>query len=299
MTDTALQGFAHAAPINFSYASPTQRRVTRAVIKVVECFTGQPTLKRLYQGWTSAQPGPENIFAAGTRLLDLKLELDGLPLSKVPATGPLLIIANHPYGVLDGLAIGAIATSVRNDVKIMTHSLLCSPPEAAPYMLPVDFSGTFEARIATAQTRRNAQDWLKQGHCVVIFPSGSVATSQKPWRGKALEPAWHPFTAKLATVPGVHVLPIYFHGQNSRLFQIASHLHYACRLSLLFRETYRRMGTALRATIGDVITPAHTAAQPDRASLIADLRRQTLALGGRAAPDPALEFQWPKHIKFN
>jgi putative hemolysin len=53
--------------------------------------------------------------------------------------GPLLIIANHPFGVADGLAIGDIATQLRNDVKIMTHSLLCQPPEAAQYLLPVDF----------------------------------------------------------------------------------------------------------------------------------------------------------------
>jgi putative hemolysin len=302
MTDVAVlsgsQTFGQRA-FDFSYSHPSQRPWMRRTIRLVERLTGQPKLKRLYNTWVEKPSTTENVFSAGLRLLGVNLSLDGTQLASIPKTGPLLIIANHPYGVLDGLSIGAIATAIRPDVKIMTNSLLCRVPEAAPYLLPVDFSNSAEARSTSASTRRATQDWLRDGHCVVIFPGGSVATSQKPLRGKALETAWHPFTAKLAMMPGVSVLPVYFHGQNSRLFQIASHVHYAFRLSLLFRETSRRMGTTLRATLGAVMSPQDIKALPDRSAVTSTLRHKTLMLGGRGAPDPTIEFQWPKHLRFD
>ncbi len=284
---------------SFSYSRPEHPFMMRLAIRAVEKVTGQPKLERMYREW-SANPTPnENVFAAAMRLMRVKLEIDPEKLAAVPRHGSLLIIANHPFGVVDGLAIGHIATLVRSDIKIMTHSLLCKPPEVSNYLLPVDFGGTEEARSTTVDTRRRAISWLRNGHCVVVFPSGSVATSQNPFHGKALEPAWHSFIGKLSKIAGVSVLPIYFHGQNSRLFQIASHVNYTSRLSMLFRESMRRMGQPLKISIGSLITPETIGSFSERQSVIDFLRKETLALGGEDAPAPEIEFVWPNHVSFN
>jgi putative hemolysin len=285
--------------VRFSYASPDQKWLQRNLVRVIERFTGQRRIERLYLDWAATQRGEENVFAAGLRLLDVDLDLAPGTLAAVPRTGPVLFVANHPFGILDGLAIGRITTLVRPDSMIMTNSLLCQPPEARNYLLPIDFSGTREAQITTMKTRRRAMEWLKDGHALVVFPGGGVATSQKPFSGPALEAPWHPFIGKLARVPGVTIVPIYFHGQNSRMFHIASHFSFSLRIALLFRECALRMGKPMPVTIGAPFPSEDLQAIADRGEVMREIRRRTLALGGAEAPDPSLEFVWPAHIDAN
>jgi putative hemolysin len=282
--------------IRFSYSRPEQPLWQRALIRGIEMASGQPKLERLYRGWAANRPAQENIFAAGVRLLGLHIETNEEVWRKVPASGPVLFIANHPFGVADGLMIGDLATRVRPDSKLMTHSLLCQPPEARDYLLPVDFGGTPEAQATSVLTRRRTLDWLNGGHSVVVFPAGGVSTAQQPLTGPALESAWYPFIAKLARLPGLTIVPVYFHGQNSRLFQIASHLHYMLRIALIFRETARRTGSTFRVTVGEPFPSSALPTTGDRSLILAELRRRTLALGGDHAPHPEMEFRWPRHI---
>ncbi|MFN8829510.1 MAG: lysophospholipid acyltransferase family protein [Labrys sp. (in: a-proteobacteria)] len=287
------------AGVRFSYSRPEHPFLTRSVIRAIEFISGQPRLARLYRRWAAEDKAGETLFAAGLRLLRIRLEIDEAAWSTIPREGPLLLIANHPFGVVDGLLMGYIATSLRRDVRIMTHSLLCQPPELQDYILPVDFGGTEAARQTTLDTRRRAVDWLRDGHALVVFPSGSVSTAQKPFSGPALESVWAPFVAKLATLPDVTTIPVYVHGRNSRLFQIASHLHYALRIALLFRETRRLTGRTVRATIGSPVDAATLRTLPDRSSILADLRRRTLSMAGPSGPDPEETFVWPSHIRWD
>jgi putative hemolysin len=218
---------------------------------------------------------------------------------KLPKQGPLLVIANHPYGVLDGLAIGYLTTLVRSDVKIMAHSLLCQPKEVRAFMLPVDFGGTTEAQQTSLITRRRALEWLRDGHVVVVFPAGGVSTSQSPLHGHAIDNAWHPFIAKLARVRDVIILPVFFHGQNSRLFQIATHLSYPLRLALLFRESMRLIGGKLKVSIGETVPSTGLDKTTDRVAFMKQLRSLVYDLSGPGGPDSNQEFIWPKHIKFD
>jgi putative hemolysin len=283
--------------VRFSYSRPEQPALNRALIRAIEHLSGQPKLERLYRHWSATRGPDETIFAAGLRLLDIGVETDEGAWARVPRDGPVLFIANHPFGVLDGLIMGHLTTSVRPDTKIMTHSLLCQPPEARDYLLPVDFGGTPAAQQTSLLTRRRTIDWLRSGHSVVVFPAGGVSTAQSPLRGPALESAWHPFVGKLARTPGIAIVPVYFHGQNSRLFQLMSHTHYALRIALLFRETSRRIGETFKVSIGAPILQADLPAGCDRDSLLQFLRRRTLSLAGPNGPDPDAEFRWPAHVR--
>ena len=288
-----------AEDIRFSYSRPEQPWWQRALIRSIEMASGQPHMERIYRAWAASKPEGENIFAAAVRLLGIGLDIDEAAWRKVPSSGPVLFIANHPYGVVDGLLMGHLATRVRPDTKIMTHSLLCQPPEAREYLLPVDFGGTPQAQATSLLTRRRTLDWLAAGHAVAIFPAGGVSTAQKPLTGPALNSAWHPFVAKLARSPGLTIVPVHFHGQNSRLFQLASHVNYALRIALIFRETSRRIGETFRVTVGEPFKLEGLPSQPNREALLGEMRRRTLSLAGPQGPDPELEFRWPSHIKWD
>lgn len=299
-SEDLFSGFAPTSgAVRFTYSKPEDRLLKRLIVRGVERLTGQPRLERLYRDWSSRPHRGENIFEAAFRVMNITIDCNADALDSAPKTGPLLIIANHPFGVLDGLGIMAMATRIRPDVKILVHSLLCQPPETKQYLLPIDFSGTRAARETSATTRRKAVEWLEQGHCVVIFPAGGVSTSQSPFRGRAVDSAWHEFTARLTRVAGLKVLPVFFHGQNSRLFQIATHSHYTMRIALLFRESARRMGGSIRATIGRVIDAASLPSAAGKGAVMQYLRRATYALGGFSAAEADEEFQWPSHITFD
>jgi putative hemolysin len=217
-----------------------------------------------------------------------------MPLASIPKEGGVLLVANHPFGVADGLALGWLATQLRKDVRILTHSSLCRVPEFEPYLLPVDFAETPEARRRTATMRRRATDALEAGAAVVIFPGGSVATSNRPFSQPAAELPWHPFVARLALTDGTRVVPVFFHGQNSLLFQLASHVSYALRVAMLFGETRRRIGDDIPMTVGTPIEARDLAAVP-RPDVADTLRRTCLALGDA---DPEDTFAWPGHIRW-
>lgn len=283
--------------IRFSYSRPEDPLLKKALICGVEKLSGQSFLRRNYLDWSSRGQRQENIFAAGIRVLGIDLKFDEAALRAIPSRGPLLVVANHPFGVADGLALGDLITRVRPDTKIMTHSLLCQPPEAARFLLPVDFGGTPKARQNSARTRMDAVQWLKDGHCVALFPAGGVATRQKPLSGPALDLPWHPFVSKLAAVAGVQVQPIYFHGQNSTLFHLASHAWYPLRVALLFRETLRKLGGEMGVSIGETIAGSDLPHAEGKQAVADALRQITYELDETKTAS-ATPYVWPKHVSF-
>lgn len=284
---------------DFTYSHPGQSRFRRSLIRAVEMLTGQPRLRRLYLDWAWSDRAPGvPVFTAALRQLQIAPRLAGVAhLDALPPQGGLLLVANHPFGVVDGLALGHLAMQLRGNVRILTNSLLCRVPEVDPYLLPVDFSGTAEARRLTAETRRQAAALLQAGKVVALFPAGGVATANRPLGGRAVDAPWHPFVGRLATIPGVTTLPVHFTGQNSRLFQIASHTSYPLRVALIFHETRRRIGRPLDLRLGAPIAAAELAAL-DRDQVAVALRRRCMALATPALPDPDETYVWPRHVKW-
>lgn len=268
-----------AAP-DLSYASYFDDPVKRRFIRTVEKLSGQPKIKELYDYYRNHLSTDVPFFEAAMRLLDLDVQFSASQHTKIPPTGPLVIVANHPFGVLDGLVISWLTSLRRTDFKVLTNSALDGIPEAKPWLLPVDFSGTKEAIAANVAMRREAMDHIKQGGCVIVFPGGGVATTPRPFDKTAVDDAWKPFTAKLITHSKAHVTPIYFEGQNSRLYQLASHVSLELRLALVFREVKRRMGKPVAVAIGETLSPEDLALAGKRQGLMDFLREKTYALAG-------------------
>lgn len=299
LTDTLTLEAPETPLPDFTYSHPDQPVFRRSLIRAVERLSGQPMLRDLYLGWQASgrKPG-EGLFDAALRLLDIRPQITGEErLASLPREGGLLLVANHPFGIVDGLTIGHLGMRLRGNVRILTNSLLCRVPELDPHVLPVDFSSTAEARRLTGETRRRAAALLEAGRVVAIFPGGGVATANRPLRGRAVDSPWHPFVGRLSTIPGVTTLPLHFAGQNSRLFQAASHWSYPLRVALIFHETRRRMGRPVRIAVGDPIG-SHELARHDRSEVPALLRRRTMALARPALPDPDETFAWPARVRW-
>ena len=267
-----------ARKVRFSYSTADQPFIQRAIIQVIEKLGGQRTLKKLYLRHQENIRRGDSFFDSAIKLLRITVVFDLPTLSKVPQTGPVVFISNHPYGVLDGITLTWLALKVRPDIKVLANDVLCQDMNAARHLLPVAFAPTREARETNVKSRQEAQAVLRAGGAVGIFPGGGVSTSEHAHRGMAVDLPWAPFTAKLIRMSEATVVPIFFTGQNSRLFQIASHLSLTLRLSLVFRETARRIGTDLKVRVGEPIPFSEIAHLTDRDALIRELRKRTYAL---------------------
>lgn len=286
--------------IDFTYATATQSRFRRSTVRAVERLTGQRRLRRLYLDYVGSQE-PGDFFDMAVDRLKLDVAFDDVALERVPTSGPVIFVSNHPYGVIDGVVLTWLARKVRPDVRVMANSVLCQAPQAADNLLPVDFAKTREALDTNVATRKKALGLLKSGGAVGLFPGGGVAASEKPFFGPAVDPRWHSFLAKLVLQSQACVVPVYFSGQNSRLFQIASHLNYTMRLALFFRETSRMIGSTLPVEIGQPISNAALRNLGDKDDIVRFLRNRTYALAprGKRANDDLWEreFTYPARLK--
>lgn len=263
----------------FSYAALDDPPLKRFVIHSIERLTGQPYLRWLY-GCSRTHPvAGETFWDAAIRLLELKVSYDAAKLASWPRNGSLVVVCNHPYGVLDGLVSCHIVGKVRPDFRVLTNSVISRAEEVRHYLLPIDFSDTDEAVKTNLRSRALAKDHVAAGGCLLIFPSGAVSTTPKWWQRRAIDSEWKTFTAGIISKTGAPVAPLYFAGQNTMLFQLVSHFSLTLRLSLLFHEVHNKIGAEVRASVGDVIPHETLAPIRDRLALMQHLREATYALG--------------------
>jgi putative hemolysin len=269
----------------FSYAAPDDPRLKRFVIRLIERMTGQPYLKWLYDDY-HANPVPgESFWDSAIRRLELKIVCNEDRLAAWPKKGPLVIVCNHPFGVLDGVVICHLVSKVREDFRVLTNSVLYRAEEIRPFLLPIDFAETEEALKTNIKSRADAKAHLMHGGCLVIFPAGGVSTTPKLWDKRAVDTEWKTFTARLITQAKAPVAPVFFAGQNSRLFQLASHVSMTLRLSLLFKEVHDKIGSEVHVRAGVPVPFDRLPSMTDRQAFMGQLREMTYALG-RGIPNP-------------
>jgi putative hemolysin len=231
------------------------------------------------------------------RGLDITVRHDPCRLTDVPRQGPLVVVANHPFGVVDGLALCHLVAKVRQDFRVVAMSTLCRMPEVRAHVLPINFANTRDAVATSARSRAAARSLLAAGGCLLIFPAGAVSTARQPF-GPAEDAPWHPFVGRLVQSSRAAVLPVRFEGQNSRLFQLVSRISPTLRLSLLLREAVSRIGTEILAHVGQVLPFESLAAFDEPKALVEHLREVTYGLepGLPARPVSARRrLAWPRH----
>ena len=254
-----------------SYANERDPKLKRWFIRSIEGLSGRDRFTRLYEIWRNDIVGKtDRVFGKMLDLINVDLKIEGTwPPENIP-DGPIVIVANHPFGIGDGIAVLALAEQLGRPFRVLINNELLKVPEMAPYSLPVSFEETKEALALNMQTRHEALRLLKEGVTVVIFPAGGVATAKKGF-GRAEDLPWKMFPAKLIQAAKANVVPVYFEGQNGRLFHLASKISLTLRVSLLIREFRRLSGSTIRARVGVMIPWEELSSHGDRKDLLARL----------------------------
>ncbi|MEL7256903.1 MAG: lysophospholipid acyltransferase family protein [Pseudomonadota bacterium] len=277
---------------DISYAYSAQTRGGRVMIRTMENLTGRIRLIKRAEGYEHEVAAGRDFWQVMVERYGLSLEVTGGSLDNIPQDGPLILIANHPYGILDGLMMGHILSQTRGDFRILANSVFRKAEDLNRVVLPVSFDETKEAVALNLQTRKIALNYLKEGGAIGIFPGGAVSTGARPF-GQPLDPSWRKFTARMIAKSGATVVPIFFEGHTSRLFQVASHLHSTLRMGLLIKEFGKRVDTPVEVAVGQAI-PQHelTERATDAKSLMAFLRHKTYELANGAVDPDALGFEF-------
>jgi putative hemolysin len=263
-----------SATREISYAHSAKTKAGRAVIRTMENTTGRIQLIRKARGYEDEVAAGADFWRVMIERYGLSIEFIGGGLDNLPDQGPLITISNHPYGILDGLILGHLLNEARGDFRILANQVFGKAPEIDRVILPVSFDDTREAVARNLQTRKAALDYVKAGGAIGVFPGGTVSTSATPF-SPPRDPGWRNFTAKLVTQSDAAVVPIYFDGRNSRLFQIASHAHVTLRLGLLINEFKRQAGKPVRIVIGTPIPRAELDKYRSAPKAMMDFLRQS------------------------
>ncbi|MFD0858052.1 lysophospholipid acyltransferase family protein [Roseovarius aquimarinus] len=280
------------AASRISYAHSAKTRPGQAFIRLMESTTGRRGLIRRAAGYEQDIAAGRCFFEVMADRYGLSLDVVSGSLDAIPRTGPVIFIANHPYGILDGLMLGWIMARTRGDFRIMAHSAFNIAPHLGAYLLPIRFDASKEAIEQNLVTRRDALALLAKGGAVGVFPGGTVSTAAKPF-SRPMDPAWRSFTARMIAKSEARIVPIYFDGHTSRLFQIASHLHYTLRMGLLIQEFRKRVDTPVRVAIGAPIERAALAPlASDGKAMMRYLREQTYALAPGAVRPAEMGFEF-------
>ena len=239
---------------DLSYVQPDDPLPIRAAMRLVERASGSHKIRKLYRRWRVEK------YARGAPFWESALDTLGMSLRihggtwppKLAPDEPRIIIANHPYGVTDGVAAAVLAERLGHPFKVLVNDALLKVPEPEPYLLPVDFSETREALKNNFKTSKRALKAMAEGETIVIFPAGGVSTAPKVV-GPAEELPWKRFTAKLIKESKATVLPVYFPGQHGVVFHAVSRVSDRLRVSLMVGSVRKHVNRPMDVCVGDPI----------------------------------------------
>jgi putative hemolysin len=208
---------------------------------------------------------------------DLTVSCRREAMDRIPRTGPLVVVANHPLNGIDGVALAHIVSQVRPDVKIMLTATFDGLPGIADHGIFVSDSNGPSARSRSEPTRQ-AIEWLRQGHVVILFPAGQGSYVKENGRRDPVDVSWMPGVSLLVRKSQAAVLPIYVHGTPGRMFQALRRFLHPAACFLLLREIVKQKSTTVRLTVGEAMSCERVLAQGEPKEQVSFLRRVTYEL---------------------
>jgi len=265
---------------NLTYANSFENGLQSTVIRAVEWMTGKASIVRMVRDYErrGAATGI-GFWSAALKVMGIEITTPDAQFDNIPAEGPVVVVANHPHGLVDGMVMAELIARRRSDFRILTREVLTGLDEvASSFLIPVPFPHASDAQERMIAMRAEAMDVLKAGGLICIFPSGVVASSKTAF-GPVIEAEWNVFTAQMIRRSGARVVPIHFRGQNSRAYQVANRMSATLRQAMLLHEVVyvcnRPHGPVIGAPLGE---DQMTGLKSDPRGWIAWLRDHTLAL---------------------
>jgi putative hemolysin len=255
------------------------RPVLGPLARIAEHTLGLARLDRLHRPLCDA-PDARSFLARGLGAFRVTADTAPGDRARIPAQGPCLVVANHPFGAMEGVLILDELLRVRPDVKVLANHLLTRFTHLAEHLIAVDPFGGAQAAARNIRPLREAIAWLAQGGMLVVFPAGEVAHRRWGERG-VREPEWPETIARILRKTKASTLPVFFGGHNGALFQLAGLVHPVLRTLLLPRAALRNRGRAVPMRIGNPVAFDRLARLPSDRELVDYLRLRTLILGRR------------------
>ncbi len=243
----------------------------RAVAKDrLEAVLGLKRVRVIFKAAAKCPPGEE--FPAA--LEGYGLTAEGEDFAKaIPASGPVVIMANHPFGGADAMSLGALCHEQRPDTLMLANEMAATIPGIGRHMIPLSILGGEGAARKNAPSLRRTLDHLKKGGALMVFPAGEVAS----WMGSAVEESpWSPHIAALAMKSGAALVTVKFHGKTPFWFHLAGGIHPLVRTALLPRVLHCMRGETVRCR-AERVDPASLSGM-DAAEAARFLRARTVAM---------------------
>jgi putative hemolysin len=263
--------------------NPVSRLAVTLATRVVERPLGIREVNACYADLLDAQ-NQGSAFDSILRLLDITYLVTSADLDRIPDQGPLVVIANHPFGGVEGVILGDLLQRLRPDVKLLGNYLLERIAPLRDAIIPVDPFGSRSMVSSNAAAFRSCLRWLKAGNCLITFPAGEVSHYSYRYR-RVTDPPWRSHIAALARMSGARVLPVFFPGRNSVLFNLMGFVHPRLRTMMLARELIARKASRVSLFVGRPISADRIKAFDHDHALIRWLRFKTYFLANRMDAD--------------
>ncbi|MCP4181214.1 MAG: hypothetical protein GY756_25915 [bacterium] len=210
-------------------------------------------------------------------VMNIKLDVSDSEIEKIPKEGPLIIVANHPYGAVDGIALLALLKRVRPDVKLMANYILGGIPKLKEHFFLVDPFENSESSRKSFSGIRETIKWLKDGHVLGVFPAGEVSTYNKREK-RVIDKEWPKAAGVIVRSGKCPVQCVYFDGNNSKFFQLLGKINPILRTLWLARECGRSCNHDIPLKIGEVIPTEICKKHKTSEELMNFLKKETYAL---------------------
>lgn len=263
-----------------TYANTFENFWKANIIRALEWMTGKIRIIMMLREFKSRTKTRDTMWREALDVMGIELMTPPEQIARIPKTGPVIFVANHPHGLVDGMVIADLVSRVRIDFKILSRGILTSIDEtAAEFMIAVPFPHEAESQRKSIEMRTAAMKTLSDGGAIALFPSGVVASSETMF-GPAIEQEWNVFTAKMIRRSGATVIPLYFPGSNSRWYQIANRISATLRQGLLLHEIVAACRKPQAPVVGKPISREDIdAGVDDPREFMEWLRKHTLSLG--------------------
>ncbi|HSS99951.1 MAG TPA: GNAT family N-acyltransferase [Terriglobales bacterium] len=219
--------------------------------ELVEKFLPMSRIRELYQ--RAQQPINRSLLENVLTEMRVECKVAESDIARIPTSGAAIVTSNHPFGILDGVVVGALLSRVREDVKILTNFVLAGIPELREHCIFVDPFGGKEATSCNRRGLADAVRWLKAGGMLAVFPAGEVSHFQFP-KMNVVDPEWSGTPARLACLTGANTVPLFIDGRNSVPFQAMGLLHPKLRTVWLLNEFLQQTDRSVSLRIGNTIS---------------------------------------------